>query len=208
MKYADFKAALAKYPVFPSHLIAHLTDKPAVLRRQISEWIDKGYVIPLKRGMYTLRESDRAVKFSSYFLAGQLYTPSYISLETALSYYGLIPERVHAITSISTKKTQVFVNTLGKFTYRHVQSKWFGGFVAEKDEFGYTFFIATPERAVIDFLYFKSRELPAFNADIFEESFRLQHLELLNKRKLKKMAMDLGQQKLYQVVQLFISHIG
>src|SRR5688572_16621374 len=99
MNYTEFRNKVKKYPFFRSNIFVHLTDSVEVLRRQVSEWVDRGYIVQLKRGFYTLQEEDREVRFSQYFLANNLYSPSYISLETALSYYNFIPEQVHAVTS-------------------------------------------------------------------------------------------------------------
>lgn len=207
MNYISFRNKVSKYPFFHSNIFVHLTDKIDVLRRQVSEWVDRGYILQLKRGFYTLREEDRQVKFSRYFLANNLYSPSYISLESALSYYGLIPERVNAITSVSTKKTQKFENSLGVFIYRHIKTELYGGFVSQKDEFGNKFFMASPERAVIDFFYYQEKVLDKFDEAIFDASFRLQNLDLLNKSKLKAMAKAFTPRKPGQLVELFIKHM-
>ena len=63
MKCEDFRKLVAGYPFFRSNLFPHLTDKPAVLRRQLVDWVKQGRVIVLKRGMYTLPDKDRAVAF-------------------------------------------------------------------------------------------------------------------------------------------------
>ncbi len=150
MKYALFREKVKKYPYFRSNIFPHLTKDIATLRPQLREWIQKGYVHKLKRGLYTLNEDDRLAGLSRYYLANQLYFPSYISNETAMSYYGFIPEAVYTITSVTTKKTQTFINYLGKFHYRHIQTTCFDDFIAEKDEFGNTFYIATKEFNVLE----------------------------------------------------------
>lgn len=208
MNYAEFRNKVKNYPFFRSNIFPHLTDNVSVLRRQVSEWVDKGYIIQLKRGMYTLCNEDRVKGFSNYFLANNLYTPSYVSLESAMSYYGFIPELVPATTSISSKKTQRFANNFGSFIYHHVAAKLFGGFVLKKDEYGNGFFIATPERALVDFLYFKTRGMVKIEEDILDVSFRLQNLELLNKPKLKETALQFKQKKLNQLINWVINSIG
>ncbi len=105
MKFSAFRSVVKGYPLFRSNLFEHITDNVPLLRRQITEWVAKGYILVLKRGIYMLSEEFRVTRCSNYFLANQLYTPSYVSLESALSYYGLIPEAVYATTSVTTKKT-------------------------------------------------------------------------------------------------------
>jgi hypothetical protein len=204
MNYAAFREKVKKYPFFRSNIFPHITDNVSMLRRQVSEWVSKGYIVQLKRGMYTLRTEDRLASLSVYFLANNLYSPSYISLETALSHYGFIPERVNAITSVSTKKTQRFTNFVGNFIYHNVKLSMYGNFIAEQDEFGNKFFIATPEKAIIDFLYFKVKEIANLNEDIFDSSFRFQHLEMLNKKKLKKIVKEIQQNKLTKLIELLM----
>ena len=207
MNYSIFRDKLKKYPFFHSNIFVHFTNNLNMLRRQISEWIHKGYIITLKRGFYTLCDKDRSVKFSNYFLSNQLYSPSYVSLESALSYYNFIPERVHAITSISTKKTQKFQNSLGTFIYYNIKPELYDNFLSQIDEFGYNFLIATPERALIDFLYYKVRGLKKIDITIFDNSFRLQNLDLLDKKKLKKIAQQFNNQKLLKITLMLIKYM-
>jgi predicted transcriptional regulator of viral defense system len=207
MDYATFRKKTQQYPLFRSNIFAHLTENVPLLRRQVSDWVKKGYVLQLKRGVYTLCHHDREADFSAYFLANQLYTPSYISLETALSHYGFIPEQVHTITSITPKKTQAFDNALGDFAYHHIKLQHYGDFVAHKDEFGHTFFMATPERAIVDFIYLRMRGIQDIQADVFTASFRFQHLQRLRKNKLKAICKKFNQKKLTLLVNILIDEI-
>jgi len=72
-------------------------------------------LIKLKRGLYVLNKHDRKINPSLKLLANQFYFPSYVSMEYARNFYGLIPERVYQITSVSTRKTARFKNDLGEF---------------------------------------------------------------------------------------------
>src|SRR3990167_1691103 len=101
MRYQHFRDIFENYPFFKSQLFNHITDNPALLRVQMVDWVNKGLVLELKRGSYTLNQRDRMANFSSLALAQALYQPSYISLETAMSYYQLIPEKVEQVTSIT-----------------------------------------------------------------------------------------------------------
>ena len=208
MYYNEFREKVKDYPFFRSNIFSHLTKNQNILRSQITGWVAKGYVIPLKRGLYTLREDDRNNKFSLYFLANNLYSPSYISLESALSYYGLIPEKVVAITSISPKKTQRFENYYGKFIYQHVKNALYDDYVAAKDEFSNRFFIASKERAIIDFLYLRTRGIENIESDIFQSSYRMQNLETIDVDKLKTIAEKFKQKKLDQLVKSLCSTLS
>ena len=106
------------------------------LRNQLSRWQKRGLIVKLKKGMYLLNENDRKVNPSKLFVANQIYTPSCVSLEYALGFYGLIPERVVEVTSITTKKTLRITNPVGRFSYQHVTTSAFRGFKITKDENG------------------------------------------------------------------------
>jgi hypothetical protein len=204
MRFDQFKAKVRTFPLFRSTLFCHLTKDVPTLRRQMTEWCDKGSLIQLKRGMYTLPDNDRAVKFSRFFLANQLYTPSYISLESALSYYNMIPEAVHTVTSVSPKKTQQFTNQYGLFQYHHIKPDLYGDYLVVKDEFANTYFIASKERALIDFLYLRPRGLKSYDESIFTENFRLQYCEDIDQEKLLQITSIFSQKKLLDLVMLFI----
>ena len=90
-----------------------------------------------------------------YLLAGSIYGPSYISFEYALSYYGLIPERVNTITcaTFDKKKKKVFNTTFGTFTYRDIPSLAYPEEIILKEEKDYSYQIASPEKAICDKLY-------------------------------------------------------
>lgn len=203
MKFNEFRDIVKKYPLFRSSLFAHITQSPNILRRQVSEWVKKGYLEQLKRGIYTLSNDERPVHFSIYFLANYLYRPSYISLESALSYYGIIPERVKTITSITSKKTQFFHNRFGEFKYHHIKPEWFSNFIELKDEYGQSFYMASKERALIDFFYFKIKKIEMINEDIFELSYRFQNLADLDIKKLKAISLQLNNKKVNYIVKLF-----
>lgn len=87
-----------------------------------------------------------------FFAANKLYSPSYVSLESALSWHGFIPEGVFQVTSCSTRKTQSFETPLGSFTYRHIKPTLFFGYQLEEWN-NHHFVIAEPEKTVIDYLY-------------------------------------------------------
>lgn len=176
MKFDEFLNIYRDVPVIDSSTFPLYSDRPSNLRRQVRTWVKKRYLIPLKRGLYIFSENYRQIEPSSLFISNYLVSSSYISLEYALGYYGLIPEKVTVITSVTTKKTNKFKNKLGKFEYRSVKKSLFFGYKKESDK-NLEFFIAFPEKAILDYFY--------LNADFkgkFEEfdSLRFQNLDKLN----------------------------
>ena len=203
MLYSDFKKICRKRPIITSKDIIVPTKERHVLRNQLGRWEKKGLIIQLKRGVYLLNEDDRSIHPSRFFIANQLYNPSYVSLEYALNYYDLIPEKVVDVTSITTKKTKVFENAIGKFTYQHLQPRAFRGFRAVKDEAGFSFFMADPEKAIVDFVYLNLARFKVGDTDIFEESYRYQNLEQLKLAKLRVSASYFQSHKLTRIVEDF-----
>ncbi len=207
MKYQDFRAQMAKFPYFGTEMLYCLGAKAKTLQDELTRWQKKGLVHKLRRGLYTLNDKDRLAKFSNYFIANQICTPSYLSLEAALGFYFMIPEAVFAYSSITTKKTQEYHNHFGAFYYRNLDIELFSDFISLKDEFGRNFYIASPEKALVDFLFFKLRDLKSYDQDVFSESFRLQNLEQLKLRKLLRIAKKFESKKLLEAVEWLIKLI-
>ncbi|MEO0092009.1 MAG: hypothetical protein ABIK61_04810 [candidate division WOR-3 bacterium] len=185
MKYYEFKNIFSKLPVITTKDIYSAIENPRVLITvQLNTWQKKGLIVKLKKGLYLLNEQDRKIHPSRIFLANILYSPSYVSTEYALGYYGLIPEKVTDVTSVTTKKTAKFVNRLGMFIYQHVKTDLFFGFTEIKDENKLPILIAEPEKAMLDFIYLNRSEFKDQDKDIFNKSYRFQNLNILKKKKL------------------------
>lgn len=118
--------------------------------KQIKKLVSNGELTPIIKGLY---ETNRNV--DGYLLAGAIYGPSYLSFDFALSYYSLIPERVYTYTSATClkRKSKEYITKFGNFTYQDVPSSAFSLGVKIKEEDGYAYLIATPEKALCDKLY-------------------------------------------------------
>ncbi len=152
MKYIEFKKIFEKMPVFSLSDIH--TISPAFHRQQLTQWLKKGYIQKLKKGFYFF--SDRTIDDEIFnHIANKIYSPSYVSLELALSRYEFIPESVYGITSVSSRKTQTIVTPVGTFIYRHIKPElMFGYELRESANIHYK--LAFPEKAILDFLYLNS----------------------------------------------------
>ena len=117
---------------------------------KICREIKNGKLIKIVNGLY---ETDSTV--NGYLLAGSIYGPSYLSFDFALSYYGLIPEKVTAFTSAtcSKKRKKVYNNQFGTYLYRDVPEKVYPLGIKLVEEGNYSYQIATPEKALCDKLY-------------------------------------------------------
>ena len=111
--------------------------------------VKKNRIIRLKNGMYGFKENF----ISQYLIANALYRPSYVSFETAMSYYQIIPETVYSMTSVTTKSTREFETNNTLFVYHKIEKETFIGYILKKIE-GEQIYIATPEKALADYCYF------------------------------------------------------
>ena len=175
-----------KYQVFSFEdlCVFYPKEKRSSLRQYLSRWNKQSWIRPLRRGLYELT-FPQGRDVPDFFIANKIYAPSYISLETALSYYSIIPEVSMAVVSITTKTTRRFKNSHGFFLYRSVQPEAFCGYLIEKHN-GLDVLIAEPEKALVDYLYFKSRRGGEF--DVKAERLDQKRIHQLNKKKLNSYA--------------------
>lgn len=125
-------------------------------RRKIKELENKGYLIRLKKGLYVLSEELVGKPYAIEIIANLIYGPSYLSLEYALSYYHLIPERVELITSVTIQKNKTFNTPLGNFNYQHLSPHLYPlGVSLQQINDDRTFIIASPEKAIMDLFTLK-----------------------------------------------------
>ena len=111
-----------------------------------------GQLIRLKRGLYVVSSEVSGKPVNACLCANHIYGPSYVSQQWALRWYGLIPERVYTMTSVTTKRTRMFENSLGRFTYEQVKSEYFAIGVNGVEEDGITFMMASREKALCDLI--------------------------------------------------------
>ena len=123
-------------------------------RNNFSRWVKQGKIIRLRQGYYTF-PALKAEGDAPFYFANKLYDPSYISLESALAFYGMIPEGVIQITSVTARKTKSFHNPFGNFIYRSVKPELMFGYSIEKSNLStnWNILLASPEKALLDFLY-------------------------------------------------------
>ncbi len=128
----------------------------------LSNNVDSKLFIKLRNGFYMLKDTNPSL----YVVANRLYQPSYISLESALSFYGIIPETVYGITSVSTKATREFLSEIGAFSYQKIKKEVFVGYEL-KDIRGEKVFMAEAEKALADYLYFVDLKKNSLNDRLY-----------------------------------------
>jgi len=152
MKYIEIQNNLRRLGVFTLNDIRILD--PDFREPTLNDWLNNGWIKRIRRFWYA-DSSFNPQGYDYFFVANKIYSPSYISLESALSHYGFIPEATLQITSVSTRKTNLFNTQFGVFSYQSVKNDlYFGYKVIESN--GRPFTLATPEKAILDYLYLHS----------------------------------------------------
>lgn len=183
MKFEEFIKLLGNMPVIDTENLLAGVAAPEAMKVQISRWEKADKIIQLKRGIYLLAEPYRKTDIYELYIASLLKKPSYISLEKAFEFHGLIPEAVRVFTSVTTKRPCEFVTKVGAFDYRHIKSSLFWGYnsVTLNKQ---TAFVASPEKALLDYFYLKGVKI-SFD---YLEGLRLQNEEQVDIEKLLKYA--------------------
>ena len=126
--------------------------QPDFDRNNLTRWVKKGYLIRLRQGYFAFSEYKSKPDYPIY-VANRIYAPSYISLHTALSFYGMIPEAVVQITSVTSLKTESFTNDFGEYSYKNVKENLMFGYELKPMADNRTIQFASPEKALLDLLY-------------------------------------------------------
>ena len=174
---------------------------PQAVQAQLSRWVKAGRLIKLARGKYTLARPYRKIEPPLEAIANRLVYPSYVSFERALAWYGLIPESVPVVTSVTTGRPRVIETALGTFQYRHIQQRLFWGYEAIAYQ-GEECVLAVPEKAILDLFYFQRGV--ATLARIQE--MRFQNMDNLNPDRLTAFAQRTNMPKLRESAQRFLDY--
>ena len=163
-----------------SHIGVSAVATSALLHR----YKKQGFILQLKKGFYVFPDALPP----DVYVANKIYTPSYISLEFALSYHGVIPETVYEITSVTTKATRRF-ETLGKiFSYRKIKRVAYTGYEIQKQK-GLSFNIANAEKAFVDINYLRlmngQKPISRFNKEKINTARAIKYASLFGNKKLK-----------------------
>ena len=179
MTYLKFREALSEFSVFSIRDILKIF--PDFDSRRLVEWQQKKYISKLVNKWYLF--TDRAIDELLLFrISNCIYRPSYVSLESALSYYHLIPEAVYSHQAVTTRKTISYKTSSGTFNYRTIKPKLFFGYeILHKAKF--PVMVAEVEKAILDYLYLNS----SLRTIKDMESLRLNYSEIKNSVDWKKL---------------------
>jgi predicted transcriptional regulator of viral defense system len=196
MKWQELLLKVGGEPVFRTGFLAASGESLPALRLQLSRWVRAGRLIQLKRGLYTLAEPYRKINPHPFVLANAMKKASYVSLHSALGHFGMIPEHVPTVTSVTTQRPGRVQTPLGKFVFRAIKKDWFCGYRQVGLVSGQSAFVATPEKALLDVVYLT----PGADQYDFLAELRLQSLEKLDLAALRELARMSRSQKLLRAV--------
>jgi predicted transcriptional regulator of viral defense system len=175
MEFDSLLKLIGDDPVFRSSLLLAGNINPQIVRLQLSRWVNIGRIYQLRRGLYSIAPPYQKIKPHPFLVANQLQKASYVSLQAALAYYGLIPEVVNITTSVSTGRPEKLENPLGIYDFRHIKTDLLFGYKMTNlgDQ---SAFVATPEKALLDLIYLH----PGGDSIDYLRELRLQNTEILD----------------------------
>ena len=176
--------------------------RPDFDRINLFHWVKKGYLSKLRQDWYAFSDLKGNPETARY-VAQRIYTPSYISLHTALSFYGIIPEAVTVVTSVTSNRPTTYSNEFGEFSYQTVKPALFFGYKSMPLSPHGRYLIAFPEKAILDLLYL----YPQYNTeeallDLRFDDYWMQ--EELNRDKLLAFSAQSGVKALQSRVKLLL----
>ncbi len=198
MKWDELLQIVGKEPVFHSSLLRAGSIDPVDLGRQLSRWVKSGKLIQVRRSLYALSERYRKTKAHLFHVANRLKRGSYVSLQSALEYFGLIPEYVPTVVSVTTGRPETLFTPFGTFIFRHIKKDLFFGYEIIDFKDNQLVSIASPEKALLDLLYLT----PGSDNIDFLRELRLQNLDTINPTGLKNLFKQANSQKLQRGLRL------
>ena len=192
MKWEELLKTVGDEVVFSSSLLLAGTHTKAAVQLQLSRWVKAGKIIKLRKGLYMLGYPYRKREPHPFLLSNRIKKASYISMQSALSLYGMIPEYVPAVTAVTTQRPETMITEAGTFIYRHVQKSLFSGYTFMELSAGQSAFIAVPEKCLLDLIYLTTEG----DTGSYIQELRLQNLEILDLSRLSEMAAATGSLKL------------
>lgn len=192
MNWETLLRLVANEPVFPSALLLAGKVSARQVRLQLSRWTTAGRLLQLRRGLYALAPAWRKVEPHPFLVANALQHGSYVSVQSALAYHGVIPEHVPVVTSVGPGRPETVRNLLGAFHFNHVAGALLFGYSQVEVAPRQVAFVAAPEKALLDLVHLTSG---ADSLDYLRE-LRLQNPEAINVPLLAQLARRSGKPKL------------
>ncbi|MGV8025569.1 MAG: hypothetical protein AB2L18_03320 [Anaerolineaceae bacterium] len=181
MEYNSLLKLVGDDPIFESSLLLSGNINPKIVHLQLTRWVNSGRIYQLRRGLYSIAPPYQKKKPHPFLIANHLQQASYVSLQSALAFYGLIPEIVITTVSVTTGRPDRLETPLGTYEFRHIKMNLLFGYQMT-DLGGQSALIATPEKALLDLIYLQ----PGGESLNYLQELRLQNADLLDLDLLKK----------------------
>jgi len=198
VKWEALLALVAGEPVFSSALLLAGEVSTAQVRLQLSRWVKAGRLLQLRRGFYALAPTWRKVEPHPFLVANRLQRGSFVSLQSALAFHGVIPEHVPVVTSVGPGRPETVHNPLGAFQFNHLTGRLFFGYSRMEVAARQFAFVASPEKALLDLIHLT----PGADSKDYLGELRLQNPEAMNLSMLDELARRSGKAKLLRAARL------
>ena len=185
-------------PVFESALLLDGDIEPAQVHLQLSRWTTNRRVYQLRRGLYALAPPFQKVKPHPYVIANRMVRASYVSCQSALAHYGMIPEYVPTTVSVTTARPTRWETPLGVYEFHHIKPSLLRGYRLTDLGGGQQAFMATPEKALLDWIYLQ----PGSDSPAYIRELRLQNLENFDLDELHRQAESFNRPKLQRAASI------
>ena len=204
MEFERLLELVGEEPVFETALLLAGKVNPDIVCLQLIRWTKSGRVFQLRRCLYAIAPPYQKVKPQSFLIANRLQRASYVSGQSALAFYGMIPDTVQATLSVTAGRPERLETPLGVFEFRHVKPELLRGYrmtalhgpkIPEQQAL-----VATPEKALLDLVYLQ----PGGDHLVYLRELRLQNLERLDLDALRRQAETFNTPKLRRAVKAII----
>jgi len=200
MKFEELLKILKGEAIFSSSILLAGNVSVNDIRKQLTRWVSGGKLIQLRRGIYAVAFPYKDMQPHPFIIANKIKKASYVSLQSALEYYGMIPEYVPVITSVTTGRAEEITTKIGRFQFRHIKKDLFWGYKETEITSDTKVFIACPEKSLLDLLYLTPQ---SDNIDYIDE-LRLQNMGKINPEVLKDFAQRFGTSKINRAAKMII----
>lgn len=197
MKFEELLKLVGEEPLFSSSLLDVVGISQKQARLQLVRWVKGEKLIQLRRGLYVPNPPFRKIEPHPFLLANRLQKASYVSLQSALAHYGMIPEYVPVVTSVTTGRPEEMRTALGAFTFRHLNVSIFRGFTSQTVAPGQVAFVSTPEKALLDLIHLT----PGGDRQSYLDELRLQNEIVLSPAALRETARFFASPKIDRAVE-------
>lgn len=199
MNFEQLVEIVGDEPLFETGFLLVGEVKPADIQRQLSRWTKADRLYQLHRGLYALAPPYQKMIPHPFLIANRLVRGgTYVSLQSALAYYNLIPENVPVVTSVTVSRPTRWNTPLGSYEFRHIKTDLLWGYRLLEVGPGQQAFVATPEKALLDLIYLE----PGADSFAYLQELRLQHLDSLDLATLHQYTDRANSPKLHRTVKI------